>query len=124
MAELNPICSYCGDDAKLVTGKEIYPHRPDLYDKKFWQCWPCEAYVGCHPGTETSLGRLADKTLRFYKSQAHKAFDPMWKRHGMSRKQAYQWLADRLRIDVEDCHIGTFDVLMCNKVIEISRAQK
>lgn len=74
------ICSYCNKPAELVTGKEIYPHRPDLYPKKFWRCRPCTAYVGCHKpnagygdGTRP-LGRLANAELRAAKSAAHAAF--------------------------------------------------
>ena len=39
-------CPYCGKDAALVTGDKIYPHRPDLYDRNFWLCTACDAYVG------------------------------------------------------------------------------
>lgn len=52
-------CAYCGKPAALVTGRKIYPHRQDLWDKKIWECAPCEALVGCHPGTIKPLGRLA-----------------------------------------------------------------
>lgn len=41
-------CDYCGNDAMLVSGRAIYPHRPDLFRLNFWQCAPCDAYVGCH----------------------------------------------------------------------------
>ena len=114
-------CDYCGEDAELVTGKEIYPHRPDLYSKPFWECKPCKAYVGCHEGTERKLGRLANAELRQAKSEAHKAFDPKWRRTTTSRKNAYRWLAEQLNIDFKKCHIGYFDVDMCNRVIEVCR---
>ena len=28
-------CNYCGRPAMLVTGRSIYPHRPDLYKNKY-----------------------------------------------------------------------------------------
>ena len=37
----------------------------------------------------------------------------------MSRKDAYKWLADMLKIDLDDCHIGMFDIKMCQKVIHL-----
>lgn len=33
--EIMVSCPYCGERAKLVTGKDLYPHRPDLYAKPF-----------------------------------------------------------------------------------------
>ena len=60
------LCDYCKNSANLVGGKIVYPHRKDLYSKKFWHCKGCEAYVGAHKGSPTykPLGRLANKELR------------------------------------------------------------
>lgn len=122
------LCPYCGAHAVMVTGEVIYPHRPDLYAKKFWWCAPCDAYVGCHPenpqfgqdGTRP-LGRLADKNLRRLKWEAHSLFDPLWKEHGyfVNRKAAYRWLAGQLGIPVVKCHVGFFDTHKCLKAIEV-----
>lgn len=114
-------CPYCGEHAQLVSGKEIYPHRPDLHALPIYACLPCEAYVGCHPGTMKPLGRLANAELRKAKMAAHTAFDPIWKSGQMKRKQAYRWLAELLGIEVNDCHIGEFDVEMCRKVVSLCR---
>ena len=122
-------CPYCGSAAKLVGGDAIYPHRPDLQALKFWECAPCDAYVGCHKrGAHADgvisdgslpLGRLANKELRAAKSKAHAAFDPLWKeRHFKSRRRAYNWLAQELRIPARDCHIGLFDLELCALVVE------
>ena len=123
------VCPYCMNDAELVDGSEIYPHRPDLFEQNFWRCDPCGAYVGCHKpnpkmgydGTQP-LGRLADAKLRAAKSAAHRAFDPIWKDGHMRRKEAYAWLAGKLGIQVSECHIGEFDVETCLKVSEVSGA--
>jgi hypothetical protein len=50
---------------------------------------------------------------------AHEAFDTLWKGQGasMSRKDAYTWLAERLGISSDECHIGRFDKAMCGKVV-------
>ena len=129
-----PQCPYCYSDASLVTGKHIYPHRADLHGLMFWACKPCDAYVGCHKkhalmviagrrvvsdGT-VPLGRLANAELRKAKQAAHAAFDPMWKEQGMSRREAYSWLAHQLGIRVDDCHIGEFNVDQCNRVAMLS----
>lgn len=131
---MSHICPYCGNDAKLVTGEVIYPHRKDLFDLKFWHCEPCDAYVGCHKkgawvpdshkhsdGT-IPLGRLANAELREAKKSAHAAFDPIWTDQRMTRKTAYKWLANALGIDRKECHIGMMDAERCRKVVEVCRA--
>lgn len=126
---MNPICPYCFKPAELVGGSTIYPHRPDLFGLKFWNCSACDAYVGCHKKgawiTERKqhsdgtlpLGRLANAELRRVKGWAHDAFDPLWRNGIMSRRDAYAWLAGRLGIQTQDCHIGMFDVAQCRSVI-------
>lgn len=120
-------CPYCNNEACLVGGDVIYPHRPDLRYRRFWLCAPCDAYVGCHEGTERPLGRLANSELRQAKIAAHAAFDPLWRplngHRRMTRKAAYGWLARELRIERENCHIGMFDVATCRRVVEICNAE-
>jgi hypothetical protein len=125
-----PICPYCNQPARLVPGAAIYPHRPDLYKLNFWQCQPCDAYVGCHKagsgsgyargdGTEP-LGRLANAHLRMWKGNAHTVFDPFWRGGERSlRSVMYAKLARELGIEAKDCHIGMFDVEMCKRVVQI-----
>ena len=109
-------CDYCGDDAERVTGVEVYPHRPELAGKTIYRCRPCDARVGCHPGTDTPLGRLANAELRREKMKAHSAFDPLWRDGGMRRASAYKALAKALGIAANSCHIGMFDAAMCRRV--------
>ena len=115
-------CPYCNAKADLVTGEVIYPHRPDLFKKFFYNCAPCGAYVGCHPTGDgkSPLGRLANAELRRAKSDAHAAFDPLWREGSMSRHQAYKWLAQQMGIDKSEAHIGMFDVAQCKRVVQIS----
>lgn len=111
-------CQYCERPARLVFGRDVYPNRHDLSMLPFWSCAPCGAWVGCHKGTKKPLGRLADAGLRKAKIAAHAAFDPLWKSGRMKRKDAYSWLADSLRIDVESCHIGMFDLEACMNTVK------
>ena len=110
-------CPYCGNPAAKVTGAELYSHWPELAKKLFWACMPCKAWVGCHPGGDLPLGRLANAELRRAKMDAHAAFDPFWKTGILTRSEAYKWLSKELGIDREQCHIGWFDVEMCRKVV-------
>lgn len=116
------LCPYCGGASERVTGNIIYPHRRDLHRKFFYLCRPCDAYVGCHPGTTAPLGRLANAELRKAKGAAHSAFDPKWKSGEMKRKAAYGWLAEKLGIPRNDCHIGMFDVETCREVVKVCGA--
>lgn len=116
-------CDYCGSQAELVKGDVIYHYRPDLYDLNFWWCKNCDAYVGCHKGTDKPLGRLANAELRKWKSKVHRMFDPKWKNGNLTRADAYKWLAKKMAIEINQCHIGMFDILRCKKAIKILEAE-
>ena len=108
------LCPYCGREAELVEGDVIYPFRQDLWDKKYWSCVPCGAYVGCHPGTDKPLGCIADKELRRLRVEAHERFDRLWRNGGpLTRTRAYQWLAFTMELGAKQAHIGKFDKGQC-----------
>lgn len=131
-----PNCPYCGQPSKLEDSKVIY----GVSYGPIYLCRPCNAYVGCHKGTETPLGRLANAELREWKKRAHTAFDPVWQRNieaeiakqghaprgikTQMRGQAYKQLAHAMKIDRELCHIGMFDVDQCKAVVRIVREWK
>lgn len=122
MSELDeyaPACSECDGVGKGATGREIYPHRPDLYAKHFYRC-DCGAYVGCHPGTVKALGSPAGAETRRARSAAHAAFDPIWKRGKMRRGDAYRALAKALGIHPKGCHISWFRADMCARVVDVA----
>lgn len=122
MPKIRPICPYCGKEAEFVGGDVIYPHRPDLHEKKFWRCSTgCDAYVGCHQHTAAPFGTLANAELRRARNTAHRTFDQIWRDHrAMKRKEAYAWLAEQLGISVEDCHIGAFDEDQCRRATDLA----
>lgn len=124
MAGLAPTCPYCGQNSKFFQSSK------GIYFKDYgpvYACMPCRAWVGCHKGTRTALGRLANKELRIAKMRAHAAFDPLWKKKiknenikkHEARGAAYKWLSEVLGIASGDCHIGLFDVETCMKVVEV-----
>lgn len=124
------LCPYCHKPAEYTDSACVYGGRS--YGM-IYLCRPCEAWVGVHDGTDTPLGRLANKELRQWKMKAHAAFDPLWQRKLEIRRQergpgyrkhyargsGYKWLAVQLGIPVEDCHIGMFDVEMCQRVVAL-----
>lgn len=111
-------CQYCkgevalfGDSSFLYHGKNYGP---------VWVCtnYPqCNSYVGCHPGTITPLGSVANKELRLLRKQCHKEFDKMWKFQGYSRIRAYEILSQMMHI--KEPHIGEFDIEQCQQLLNI-----
>lgn len=98
-------------------------------------CHACQAWVGCHRGTTTPLGRLANAELRQAKRLAHSAFDRTWQAlyerrrktdprypRGRARGSRYKRLAGLLGINPRDCHIGMFDVAQCVRVVALCRS--
>lgn len=124
-------CDYCQRPAEFVSGRVIYPHRPDLAHEKFWRCEPCGAWVGCHRRNkrlqlngDEPKGRLANAELRKIRMRAHDVFDSLWRSGGMERTAAYEWLAGALGISVANCHIGMLDVGGCKAVINAVAARR
>ena len=115
-------CPNCGGSVEIVDNARIYGRQ---YGEWPWalRCSGGESYVGLHPFTAIPLGTLADAATREARKQAKAAFNPLWQEGGMSRTQAYTWLADRLGLpDIGACHIGWFDIAQCRKVIEVVSA--
>lgn len=106
------LCPYCQQTTKLVNGLKIYPHRSDLGHKKFYLCEPCDAYVGCHDGTNVPLGTPANAELRSARKRAHAVFDPIWKEGHLTRGAAYKWLTSKL-CATGQIHIGQSDLPTC-----------
>lgn len=124
MSGVEPTCIECGSTAALVTGERIYPHRRDLYDRHFYLC-QCGAYCGTHKGTTDPLGYPCGPETRKARSAAHAAFDPLWRGNGapMRRAGAYGWLARRLGIEREACHIGMMDEVTALQAAAVSTAK-
>ena len=78
--------------------------------------------VGCHKGTNRPLGNVANEVLRLKRRETHQVFDALWKELGMSRTQAYKWLANRMELSERNAHIGGFEMDQCQQVIELCKA--
>lgn len=95
----------CSVNIELTTNDVIYGRIYGNWPKVYY-CKDCTAAVGCHPGTEIPLGRMADRETRKLRTKAHNAFDPLWRNGYMTRSRAYTWLAATLGIDYSECHIS------------------
>lgn len=112
------LCLHCNSRARCVTGKDIYPHRSDLYKKSFWLCDGCGAYCGCHGMTKKPLGHPANKETSDARMMAHRKFDPLWKSGRFGRNEAYRILAAYMGIKIRRCHIGRMTASQCKQVLE------
>ncbi|MHC2294930.1 MULTISPECIES: zinc-finger-containing protein [Bradyrhizobium] len=139
MTDAPPLC--CGVPARLTSGAEIYPRRPDLRTKPIYKCDRCESYCGCHPNTTKSLGVPANAATRRARSQFHDhVFDPIWKTadktggyanpddgrsaskiRKAARSRLYDYLAEKMGLDRKDCHTGMFTVEQCRQATEALR---
>jgi len=61
---------------------------------------------------------LANAELRYWKKQAHAAFDPLWKSKTLTRTEAYLLMVELMDIHRTAAHIGMFDIDQCKKFIE------
>ena len=84
-------------NARLTDGKEIYSHRPDLYNLPFWRCDHCGNYVGCHHKTANRtqpLGAIPSEEVRKLRNQIHAVLAPLWQSQAYTRKKIYSKLKD------------------------------
>ena len=69
------------------------------------------------------LGGLANAEVRRWRTTAHQLFDELWQSKAMSRAEAYTWMASTLRLRPDQCHIGAFDVALCQALVEAVAAR-
>lgn len=123
--EIPEICRYCGGIVRLVPARMVYgaesAKRLKLEREMIYQCQNCNARVGCHKGTTRPLGNLANEVLRLKRMETHQVYDAFWKRSGMTRTQAYKWLAEQMNLTEDRAHIGSFEMDQCQMVIELCR---
>ena len=117
------ICRYCGGVIRRVTAQKVYggaaAKRLKLWNEWFCQWQNCNARVGCHRGTMRPLGNVANEVLRLKRQETHQIFDRFWQENGMTRTQAYKWLAGRMKLSEKNAHIGGFEMDQCQQVIDL-----
>ena len=129
-----PICAHCNQPSVLVGGDVIWPNRTDRHAQFFWRCVPCAAYVGCHKNTKRPLGIPANDELRQARILLHnRMVDPLWRTAvesvgytpedpkarkiimNTARSRVYEFLAWKLGIERDECHVAEFDLEMCRR---------
>ena len=81
--------AYCCEYKRQVNGLQvggdtIYPHRPDLYNKKFIKCPICGNYAKKYDG---EYPVLPTEYIRTCRRKAHLALDKIW--HSSKQKEKY-----------------------------------
>jgi len=105
-------CNLCSGAVEYISNAKIYGR--EYGSGKCYLCTKCGAYVGTHkPRPKEALGVLADEPMRALKISCHELFDARWqgKPNAAGKRSAlYRWLANKLGIDVSNCHFGHFDL--------------
>jgi hypothetical protein len=117
-------CPYCQSEVQYKDSELVYKEKSYGMVYVCSQYPYCNAYVGVKKGTSIPAGRLANSELRYWKKKAHAAFDAKWRAARRTRKariKAYEWLAKKLEIPYQACHLGYFDVDLCKKVVEVCK---
>jgi hypothetical protein len=107
-------CCGCGEkvEARLTSGMEIYPHRPDLANLPFWKCDGCGNYVGCHHKTKNPtqpLGNIPTPELRNARQHIHRILDPLWKSGRFKRNDIYAKLSDHMGFEYHTAQLRSLE---------------
>lgn len=111
-------CDNCGSPRVHLQKRGFMGMRITKKWDLIWHCLDCLALVGCHEGTDIPLGLMADTPTRDARYQAHKAFDRLWRGGGLSRAEAYAWMARTLMVTPEQAHIGMLSTRQCEALID------
>ena len=102
-------CCGCEKDVAptLKEGADIYPFRPKLAHKLFWQCQHCYNFVGCHKGVDKPLGCIPTLKLKLARRDIHSLLDPLWKTRKLTRSQVYAHISKKLGYSYHTAEIRT-----------------
>ena len=107
-------CVECAKDvnARLTCGREVYPHRTDLFDIPFWRCDVCGNFVGCHHKTKNRtapLGCIPNKNLKTARIKLHAVIDPIWQSGKMNRRELYEEISNAVGWNYHTAKIRSID---------------
>ena len=107
---MNPKC-YCGNELIFEANRYGGMYRCSEFPR-------CEGRVGAGPDGKP-LGTATDEEGRALRIAAHAKFDLLWKTAEMTRKEAYKWLQDALRLSKAEAHIAMMGKSKCRELIEL-----
>lgn len=108
-------CPDCGGQMRFITTGRYGP---------FYGCldWPdCKGVISAdEDGNPTAAPACSEN--RALRIQAHAAFDALWKSSNdtkRARAHAYHWLAGKMKMTQDECHIAQFDSEQCREVLRL-----
>jgi len=105
-------CPECGKFMILDT------HRGKLYYRCSTKSWTqCSGSHSCHQHNAVPPGIPGNAQTKAARMHAHKAFDQLWKKMGMNRKDAYRWLQTIMDLNMKEAHIGRFTLDQCGDLL-------
>lgn len=119
--QFRPIyCNSCNSiDIFLTSAGAWYQREFPGSNVLMYVCRSCDASVQCHANSVIPLGMMADKPTRTMRQKAHSVFDAAWQKTKLTRNEAYEWLARKMNLTRNECHIGMFDKYQCSSVIDL-----
>lgn len=117
MQQYSMYCPSCGILAKFVSDKVFYGR--DFGGHHVYYCPKCNSRVGAYEGTPIPMGTMADQETLRLRKKCHEVFDQKWQNGQMTRDEAYVWLADVMKLQPYEAHIGKFGKRQCSKLLMI-----
>lgn len=117
------LCADCGAECSLVKGRDVFPQDSSKHAEHYWLCHTCYAYIGCFKagygkGDGTlALGTAANAVTRKAREELHAAFNDIWRKEPISRRDTYIAMSKALGIPFEDCVINTFNLATCKRAL-------
>lgn len=117
------LCVECGTECSLVKGRDVFPQDASKHNEHYWLCHSCYAYIGCFKagygkGDGTlALGTAANAVTRKAREELHSAFNDIWRKRLISRRDAHIAMAKALGIPSEDCVINNFNLATCKRAL-------
>lgn len=104
-------CCCCNEDieARITSGKHVYPHRKDLYSLQFWICYKCGNFVGCHKSSGLPLGCIPTDEIKKARIHIHNILDPLWKNKLIKRGELYKIIKKKLGYEYHTANIRSID---------------
>ena len=115
MQQYSMYCPSCGILAKFVSDKAFYGR--DFGGRYVYYCPKCNSRVGAYEGTPIPMGTMADQETLRLRKKCHEVFDRKWQNGQMTRDEAYVWLADVMKLQPYEAHIGKFGKRQCSKLL-------
>jgi hypothetical protein len=111
------LCPVCGK--KMLLLESLTLTYPSGKKRLFWSCpmYPlCSVQHGAHPDG-SPVGFPADAKTRRARTEAHEAFDALWRGLGMTRDAGYELLQEITGLSEDAAHIGKFNYDQCAALV-------